>query len=50
MLPSGHRNNSQVPRVVADVAVVVVVSSPHQSPKCGVWRVEKVLAADSVGR
>ena len=24
------------------VVVVVVTSSPHQSSKCGVWRVEKV--------
>ena len=33
--------------------VVVVVSSPHQSPWCGVWRVEKVrkfrLPTESVG-
>ena len=28
----------------------VVVSSHHQSPRCGAWRVEKVLAADIVGR
>ena len=32
---------------------VVVVSSPHQSPRCGVWRVDKVwkfwLPAMSVG-
>ena len=30
--------------------VVVVVSSSHQLPRCGVWRVEKVLAIDSVSR
>ena len=24
------------------IVVVVVVSSPHQSPRCGAWRVEKV--------
>ena len=30
--------------------LVVVASSPRQSPKCGVRRVEKVLAAECVGR
>ena len=47
---SNNDSSSNYEMVVIVVVLVMVVSSPHQSQRCGVRRVEKVLAADNFGR